>query len=143
MRNVINKETAEKLYKGLRALSELSFPKLCATCGKRYETVDEFVFQTEAIRKSSGLKEEEEEDGQIIVELFRNCICGSTLMDEFNNRRDFSSTGIGRREKFGEILERLTGSGISHETARNELLKVMRGDGSELLRVNASKKALC
>jgi hypothetical protein len=141
MSNTINKETAERLYKGLRALSELSFPKLCANCGKRYETVDEFVFQTEAVRKSSGLKEEEE-DGQIFVELFRNCICGSTLMDEFNNRRDLSSAGIGRREKFGEILERLTGSGIAYETARNELLKVMRGDGSELLRVKPSKKAL-
>jgi hypothetical protein len=37
-------------------------------------------------------------------------------------------------------LERLTGSGIVYETARNELLKVMRGEGSELLRVNADKK---
>ncbi len=137
MTNDIKKKGERSLYKALQALSNLSFPKECATCGKRYETVDEFVFETQALKKSSGLKEEEE-GGQIIVELFRNCICGSTLMDEFRNRRDLSLAGIKRREKFGELLDRLIDLGISYETARRELIKVMHGGGSPLLKIKAS-----
>ena len=71
------------LYRGLQAISDLSFPKQCATCGKRYETVEQFVFETESLRKSTGLKEDFDDNDQIIVGLFRNCSCGSTLMDEF------------------------------------------------------------
>ncbi len=139
MTNDIKKNGESSLYKDLQALSNLSFPKECATCGKRYETVDEFIFETQALTKSSGLKEEED-GGQIIVELFRNCICGSTLMDEFGNRRDHSLAGIKRREKFSELLERLTGKGILYETARRELIKVMHGEGSPLLKVKASTR---
>jgi len=96
----------------------LSFPKKCATCGKRYETVDEFIVKTEALRNSTGLKEDLDDDDEIIVELFRNCVCGSTLMDEFNNRRNLSPGGLKRREKFGELLSRLKKAGFPEETAR-------------------------
>ncbi len=99
------------------------------------ETVDEFVAQTEDLRNSSGLKEDLDDDDETIVELFRNCICGSTLMDEFNNRRNLSSGGLNRRKKFGELLDRLTKAGFSELTAREELKKVMRGEGSKLLNV--------
>ncbi len=128
------------LYNGLQALSNLSFPKFCATCGKRYETAEEFITQTEALRKSSGLKEDLDDDDQIIVELFRNCTCGSTLMDEFNNRRDLSVGGLKRREKFGELMDRLVKAGFEAQTARGELLKVMRGEGSKLLKVKKPEK---
>lgn len=129
----------EELYKGLQALSDLSFPKICNTCGKRYETVEEFLSQTETIRQSSGLKEDLDDDDHVIVGLFRNCTCGSTLMDEFNDRRNLSKFGIERRKKFGELTNKLSSKGIPFETARLELLKVMRGEGSELLKVKAIK----
>ncbi len=130
--------SGEELYNGLQALSNLSFPKLCNTCGKRYENVDEFVSQTEAIRKMSGLKEDLDDDDEIIVNLFRNCTCGSTLMDEFNNRRDLSPGGLKRREKFGALMDRLVEGGMEMETARTELLKVMRGEGSKVLKIKKS-----
>ncbi len=123
----------ESLYQGLQALSNLSFPKKCSTCGKRYETVEAFISQTEALRHSSGLKEDIDDDEQIIVELFRNCLCGSTLMDEFSNRRDLSKAGIARRKKFQQLIERLSAEGYSVQTAREELLKIMRGQESEIL----------
>jgi hypothetical protein len=129
------------LYHGLQALSDLSFPKQCATCGNRFETAEAFISQTESIRKSSGLKEDVDDEDRVIVELFRNCPCGSTLMDEFNNRRDLSETGIKRREKFGELLDRLTHKGFSMKTAREELLKVMRGEGSKLLKIKKNPVA--
>lgn len=125
----------DDLYKGLKVLSDLSFPKICGTCGKRYETLEDFIRQTEMIQKSSGLKEDLDDDGCVIVGLFRNCTCGSTLMHEFNDRRNLTKSGIERRKKFGELLNKLTQKGIAHETARAELLKVMQGKGSEILRV--------
>ncbi len=127
------------IYKGLQILSDLSFPKICNTCGKRYETVEEFIGQTEAIRQSSGLKEDLGDDEEVIVGLFRNCTCGSTLMDEFTDRRNLTKSGLARREKFGEVLEKLLKKGIPPDVARLELLKVMRGEGSEILKVKAEK----
>lgn len=128
----------EDLYQGLRALSELAFPKRCATCGQFYRTAEEFIRQTQALRKSSGLKEDLDDDDQVIVALFRNCTCGSTLMDEFSNRRDLSRAGRLRREKFDELLGRLTSAGISKYLARQELLNVMRGKGSQILKIPPS-----
>lgn len=131
---------AVELYKSLQALSDMAFPKVCATCGKRYESVDDFVAQTKAIRGASGLKQDMDDDDQVIVSLFRNCTCGSTLMDEFNNRRDLTKAGIQRREKFGELLDRLVESGVESETARSELLKVLQGKGSRLLKIDETGK---
>lgn len=134
------------IFKGLQALSNASFPKKCAMCGKRYETVDEYLSETESIRHSSGLKESFDDEENPTVEVFRNCVCGSTLMDVFNNRRDLSNVGLKRRKKFSELLDRLTNAGFSAETAREELLKIMSGEGSKLLNVkrtdqNSPKKA--
>jgi len=129
--NIMDKE----LYKSLQALSDLSFPKVCPTCNQRFETVEEFIAKTEALRKSTGLKSDVDDEGRTIVELFRNCTCGSTLMDEFNDRRNLSPAGIRRREKFGELVQRLCKNGYPAETVRRELLKIMRGEGSDLLKV--------
>ncbi len=129
----------DDLYKGLQALSDLSFPKLCNTCGKRYETLEEFINKTEEIRQTTGLKEDLDDDDRTIVGLFRNCTCGSTLMDEFNDRRNLTKAGLQRREKFGELLDKLSKKGISPEKSRPELLKVMKGKGSKLLKVKAAE----
>lgn len=125
----------ESIYKGLQALSNSSFPKKCMNCGRFYETAEDYIKKTEPIRKSTGLKESIDDDDRPIVELFRNCVCGSTLMDIFNNRRDLSQRGIKRRQKFEEILDRLTAAGYSKEVAREELLKIMRGEESDILKV--------
>ena len=139
MNELISKDV-DDLYSELQALSNMSFPKVCATCGKRYENVKQFVSQTEAISELSGLKEDLDDDDKVIVKLFRNCTCGSTLMDAFNNRRNLSAVGTKRREKFEEVLDRLVKAGSETETARVELLKVIRGKGSKLLKINQSGK---
>lgn len=125
----------DNIYKGLQALSESSFPKKCTNCGRFYETVEDYITQTSPLRKSTGLKESFDDTDRPIVELFRNCVCGSTLMDVFNNRRDLSEKGIKRRQKFEEILCRLADDGFSKEVIREELLKIMRGEGSDILKV--------
>jgi transcriptional regulator NrdR family protein len=121
-------------YKGLQALSDSSFPKMCSNCGRIYKTVEAYISQTESVSKTSGLQESLDDDEKPIVELFRNCVCGSTLMNSFNSRRDQSETGLKRRKKFGELLEKLTKAGYTVDVARDELLKIMRGEESILLK---------
>lgn len=48
-------------------------------------------------------------------------------------------SGIARREKFGEILNKLSKKGLAPDVGRLELLKVMRGEGSGVRKVKAEK----
>jgi hypothetical protein len=123
------------LYDGLQALANSAFPKKCNTCGRTFENAEEFVLETEKLRPSvSGLKQSMDDDGSMIVELFRNCTCGSTLMDAFNDRRDLSSKGEKRRKRFAELQTFLIEEhDVDSIVARNELLKVMRGERSKIL----------
>lgn len=122
------------LFEGLHALRKSAFPKHCANCGRTFDTAEQFLAETESIRDGlSGLKQSYDDDDSPIIELYRNCVCGSTLMDFFSDRRDFSERGVQRRKRFGELLEYLMGSGMERELARTELLKVLRGEKSELL----------
>ena len=121
-------------FEGLNSLAQSAFPKKCKTCGRLFETAEQFLKETEDIRESvTGLKQSRDDEGAIIVEVFRNCPCGSTLMDFFNDRRDQSRAGDARRKKFNDLLEFLLENGLEREMARNELLKVMRGEKSEIL----------
>lgn len=125
----------ETLYNGLQALAESAFPKKCNTCGRTFDNADEFIKETEKIRPEvSGLKQTVDDDGSTMVELFRNCPCGSTLMDAFNDRRDLSGKGEKRRKRFQELQTFLIEEHhLDTSTARDELLKVMRGERSEIL----------
>ncbi|MCG8553471.1 MAG: hypothetical protein MI799_23955, partial [Desulfobacterales bacterium] len=122
----------DELCRGIQTLSNLSFPKICKTCGQRYDTVEEFISKTEKMPRGTGLKKDLCNGGSKIVALFRTCTCGSTLMDEFSDRRNLSKNGIKRRETFGALMQKLSLKGVSLETARSELLKIMRGEGNKL-----------
>lgn len=132
-----------ELIAGLRALAEASFPKRCASCGAVYEDVHDYVRRTVPISETrSGLKQSSDDDGRTIVEMFRNCACGSTLMDFFGDRRDPSEAGARRRQRFAELLTYLVSTGLTGVVARTELLTVMHGGTSEILaRVKPPKKA--
>lgn len=124
----------EELFRGLNALEETSFPRTCSTCGRVYATAEQFLRETQGVSGNrTGLKESLDDDGSHIVEVFRNCVCGSTLMDVFGNRRDTSEAGVRRRKRFDELLAFLVSNGLEREMARTELLKVIRGGRSEIL----------
>lgn len=90
-----------ELFKGLKELSESAFPKKCANCGRLFESAEQFLLETQDINTSTtGLKQADDDDGSQILEVFRNCPCGSTLMEFFNDRRDLSDQGTKRRKKF-------------------------------------------
>ncbi|MEH6814218.1 MAG: oxidoreductase [Motiliproteus sp.] len=121
------------LFKGLKSLSESAFPKACNFCNRRYESAEDFVKATQELPQGSGLKASWDDDDHSIVELYRNCVCGSTLMDFFSDRRDGSDRGLSRREHFGKMLNILTTRGIEADLARHELITVMRGGRSATL----------
>ncbi|MDT8426378.1 MAG: hypothetical protein RQ733_10430 [Methyloprofundus sp.] len=121
-------------FKGLTAMVESSFPRKCSCCGKSYATAESFLAETQNMSSGrSSLKESLEEDGTVIVEVFRNCVCGSTLMDEFNSRRDDSGKGQQRRATFDKLVSLLQKQQISKGVARAEVLKMLQGERSEVL----------
>lgn len=121
------------LFAGLQSLIDSAFPKQCKMCGRVYNSPQDFAVKTVSISGRAGFKAAVEEDGSRILELFRNCECGSTLMDVFRDRRDTSAAGLQRRQNFEKLLQKLQVKGIARDVARQELLKVMRGQRSELL----------
>lgn len=128
------KNTDLALFNGLKALSEASFPKECEACGRRFESADAFINETQAVKKgSSGLKRSLDDHQQSIVELYRNCPCGATLMDNFTDRRDLSQSGVHRRELFGQLLQLLESKGLHSDRGRQELLKILNGEHSAIL----------
>lgn len=124
----------ENHFANLKALSSRSFPKKCTVCGKQYETAELFIRETMPVRQgASGLKGAFDDSHGSIVELFRNCHCGSTLMDCFADRRDLSDKGMKRRRLFERILILLENKGMERHKAQVELLKLMRGEKSAVL----------
>ena len=128
-----NDSLNDAIFDQLVELEHCSFPKKCETCGAVYKSVDDFVTKTEKVNGKHGLKAAAEDDGSVILEVFRNCPCGSTLLDFFADRRDISETGLKRRAAFQKVLDHLVENGIELETARAELKYYVRHKKSELL----------
>jgi hypothetical protein len=121
------------LFAGLQELSAGAFPKICPNCGRTYENLAQFLELTVPSGRMSGLKSALDDDDRPVVELFRNCVCGSTLMDFCRSRRDESADGLRRRATFSRMLDRLVRRGVSRDAAHAELLKLTRGEHSELI----------
>ncbi len=119
---------------GLKALSQDNFPKRCRNCGREFASEADYFQQTLAIRPDiTGLKAVDDEEEGPLVEVFRNCLCGSTLLVSCASRRDHSAMGHRRRRLFAELLSYLERHGIERAQARNELLRVTSGERSEAL----------
>lgn len=131
--NMPDSEWDHELYQGLRSLAESAFPKRCSSCGRVFGTADQFIRETERVRGQSGLKQSLDDEEAVVLELYRNCPCGSTLMDVFGDRRDLSHLGQERRDRFARVLQTVLGLGMGEVEARVELLKVLRGESSAAL----------
>ena len=124
----------EEFYVELRELVDSAFPKRCTHCGREYRNSAEFLAATEPIgAKSGGVKQSREDVGKVIVELFRNCVCGSTLLESFWNRRELDEDGVKRRKRFQDMLEKLLVMGYTEKKIRGELLKLMRGQPNDVI----------
>lgn len=124
----------DDFYAGLRELAADAFPKRCPSCGRRYANAADFIAQTRTVAGGhSGLKQSRDDDGRVIVECFRNCVCGSTLMDCFADRRIAGEAGARTRRRFDALLEALVARGLERAVARAELIKVLHGEKSALI----------
>lgn len=120
-------------FAGLKALSHDDFPKCCRNCGRVFASEGDYFQQTRAIRPEiTGLKAVVDEEG-LLVEVYRNCVCGSTLLVNCMSRRDDSATGFRRRQLFDQLLGDLVQHGVDPAQARIELLRVVAGERSEVL----------
>lgn len=123
----------DELFAGLKALAASAFPKQCAACGRRFDSVEQYIAATEKVGgPRSGLKEGWDDDDRPLLEVYRNCTCGSTLMEFFSDRRDQTDNGLQRRARFDALVAQLETRGWSHEHAHAELLKLMRGEASSI-----------
>lgn len=120
------------IYKGLKAVSEDSFPRKCSCCGKSYSSVMDFVSRTDPVTNSNGFKQTSGDDEGSTVELFRNCACGSTLLESFHNRRDMSACGDKKRWAFTQLLDMLDAAGADIAAAREELRKIAHGEDAKI-----------
>lgn len=136
-----NRSKWDDLFAGLHVLVEATFPKRCQTCGREYANAAEFLAATQQVRPDhTGLKQSLDDDGHPIVDVFRNCACGSTLLESFYNRRDLSEAGVKRRERFDDFLAKLVAAGVETDVARAELRKLMRGEPNTVFDIVRSIK---
>jgi DNA-directed RNA polymerase subunit N (RpoN/RPB10) len=106
-----------------------SFPKKCSSCGRLYQDEMEFLAHTTPVSHApSSIRAVAQEDGSndLYLEVFRNCACGSTLMEFFHSRRDLSEEGITRRQLFESMLKILQDAGQSRQQARAALLSRLK-----------------
>ncbi|MDT4288339.1 hypothetical protein RO575_02100 [Methylomonas sp. MO1] len=121
-------------FDGLRALLDSTFPKTCRSCGYVYISAEQFFIETQDMPHGrSSLRSAIEDDGLILVEVFRNCRCGSTLMDEFGCRRDQSENGVKQRLAFENMLRAMQARNISTDAARMEIIKFLQGQPNTLV----------
>lgn len=125
------KQWLNEFYQELKVLESATFPKKCSVCGEVYADLDDFLARTKPVRRSSGLAKYKPCHK---VGLFRNCKCNSTLLVNCRDRRESSPDKASRREVFGKLLEMLMTKGIDRNTARRELLKVLKSEESRILK---------
>lgn len=124
----------DDLFKGLQAVADSAFPKHCSYCDKHYPTLEFYLEETKNNDKGSTFEHGDSYVGKSLLKLYRSCTCGATLVDYFQDRRDMSERGALRRQAFEKVIQRLLDEGLERDVARTELLKVMRGESSEILK---------
>ena len=76
-------------HTGLFARLDTSFPKKCSNCGRVFATAEQYFTETEDLNaENRGLKACTDDGAATVVDVFRNCPCGSTLMETFDDHRE-------------------------------------------------------
>ncbi len=75
-------------YQYLETTGTFSFPRQCHCCGQVYRDIESYFEATQPAGLSqSGLKQSFDDADATVVEAYRNCQCGSTLLVGFTDRR--------------------------------------------------------
>jgi hypothetical protein len=128
------RKLGKAFLKDLHVLAGFEFPMKCLHCGRIYDTVEQFLEETEATDNLNGIIEGHGVNMERIVEVLRKCECGKLLVEEFEDRRDGSPDGIEHRFAFSRLVRDLRISGMTREEAHASLLGLTYGFDSEQLR---------
>jgi hypothetical protein len=115
----------ESVASKLTALYQAKFPKACTTCGRIYETREEYLKATMALAQKSTMV------NKMGVQEYRNCVCGSTLMVWTKERRDNTPFGNRRRELFEACLQKLKSVSRDPEDVLRDRLRLLFHEVSE------------
>ena len=113
----------ESVASKLTALYQAKFPKACATCGRIYETREQYLKATMSLGKTQVNK--------MGVQEYRNCECGSTLMVWTKERRDNSPFGARRRELFDACFDKIKSVSTEPEDLIRNRLRQLFQDVSD------------
>jgi hypothetical protein len=116
-----------RTFEDLKSKFYNEFPKTCASCDRVYDTLDDFINRTRPIAQGSGVLDAINHPQRKIFDLWRDCICGSTMMMVCDERRDLSEKGIKIRESIGGILNDLMARGLNYEEAKSKILSLIYG----------------
>ena len=114
-------------FENLKSRESSDFPKTCANCGRHYASEKEYIEKTQKLAHAHSFREVSDETGPFL-EVFRNCVCGSTLMSFFETRRDVSEKGDRRRALFDACLNAMIAGGEDADNAKTMLRKLIRND---------------
>jgi len=117
---------------GLQDLVMTAFPKHCHQCGRVYPSAESFPTYSRDGASPPAPTATDPIEGIPEVQLFRRCPCGGPLADSFTDNRDIGEAGQSRRERFGMLIGQLTALDVDPIVARDELLKLMRGENTVL-----------
>lgn len=107
----------ENIQAKLDRLYAHKFPKSCSTCGRVYETRQEYLSATRNLKGGGAVV------NRLGVQEYRNCECGSTLLVRTNDRRDNSVFGQARRDLFEACLDKLKVLSVEDEATLRERLR--------------------
>lgn len=77
---------------------------------------------TRAASDNPGMLQDLEHPERTIVDFWRACTCGSTMMVISDERRSNSFQGAKTRELMGVALDQLMGDGLCYEEAKTQLM---------------------
>lgn len=112
-------------YAGLQVRSAELFPLTCSRCQRRFVDVHDFIGRTTPIFHSSGLMEREDPGTGTFVLLMRNCLCGTSLALNCQDRRNRTDQGVLRRKRYDTLVSLLIEVGVDAEQARGEVRRLL------------------
>ncbi|MCB1615455.1 MAG: hypothetical protein KDI30_05520 [Pseudomonadales bacterium] len=105
-----------------------SFPKTCPMCNTVYSDEIDFFERTHSLpHVNSDIRpvEDENADPQVYLEIYRNCNCGTTLMELFHCRREQTASENRKRLLFEILLDAMEAIGHKRKDARDILFEFM------------------
>lgn len=96
--------------------------------------MDQYLSQSETLSQKRSRVTWFDHNDNSFTDIHRNCHCGSRLRVVINECRDKSESGIRKKKIFDQLHKIFIAEGLETNCVRQELLKILRGEESILLK---------